>query len=118
MKRIQALIAAVIITSLIGLGMLAVGVNAALNPNTVPISDAPGFSPTTTATSSQDQAQINRLQNLVAQYQAQLNQANAQIQDYQGLLEQLQQRGIIRINSDGTIQLPRRSFGGGDDGGG
>jgi len=130
MKRVQALIAATIITGLIALGMLAIGVNAALNPNSVAASNAPGDPPTPTisagsATSSQTQAEINQLQNLIAQYQnrekqyqAELNQANSQLQQYQALLAELQRRGLIRINSDGSIQLRSRGFGFGDDGGG
>ncbi len=132
MKRIQALIAAVMITGLVGLGMLAIGVNAALNPNVVAAKDAPGDPSTTdVATSSQTSArissqaqdQINRLQDLVAQYQnrekqyqTQLNQADTQLQQYQALLVEMQRRGLIRINGDGSIQLPRRGLGG-DDGG-
>lgn len=126
MKRIQAVIAAVMITGLVGLGMLAIGVNAALNPNTVAVSNAPGDppAPAVAATSSQTQTQINHLQDLIAQYQnrekqyqAELNQADTQLQQYQALLAELQRRGLIRINSDGSIQLRQRGFGSGDDGG-
>lgn len=136
MKQIQALIAALIVTAVIGLGMLAIGVNAALNTNTVPVNDAPpsAAAANDSQISSQDasnliaqyqdrekqyqaqlnqaNAQIKQLNSLVAQYQdhekqyqAQLNQANAQTQDLQNILNELQRRGIIRINSDGTIQL-------------
>jgi septal ring factor EnvC (AmiA/AmiB activator) len=136
MKKIQALIAAVMITGLVGLGMLAIGVNAALNPNTVAASDSPGSAPAVAsdtsgsvsaavgATTSQAQTQIAQLQNLIAQYQnrekqyqAQLDQADTQLQQYQALLAEMQRRGLIRINGDGSIQLPRRGLGGGDDGG-
>jgi septal ring factor EnvC (AmiA/AmiB activator) len=126
MKRIQAVIAAVMITGLVGLGMLAIGVNAALNPNTVAVSNAPGDppAPAVAATSSQTQTQINHLQDLIAQYQnrekqyqAELNQADTQLQQYQALLAELQRRGLIRVNSDGSIQLRQRGFGSGDDGG-
>ena len=121
MKRLYALIAAAVITGLVGLGMLAVGVNAALNPNTVAASNAPGDPATdVNATSPDAQAQIKRLQDLIAQYQdrekqyqAQLDQSDAQLQQYQQLLVELQRRGLIRINSDGSIQLPRRGLGGG-----
>jgi peptidoglycan hydrolase CwlO-like protein len=149
MKRIQALIAAVIITGLVGLGMLAIGVNAALNPNTVAVSDAPGSAPAAVSdppnssapagstTSAQAQAQVKQLQDLIAQYQnrekqyqaqldqyrnldkqyqAQVDQAAAQLQQYQALLVEMQRRGLIRINGDGSIQLPRRSSGGNDGG--
>jgi peptidoglycan hydrolase CwlO-like protein len=139
MKRLQALAAAVIITGLVGLGMLAIGVNAALNPNTVAASNAPGDPATDVSAASPDaQAQVKQLQDLVAQYQdrekqyqaqlnqyqsreqqyqAQLNQAGAQLQQYQQLLVELQRRGLIRINGDGSILLPRRGFGSGDNGG-
>ena len=121
MKQIQALVAAVIITGLVGLGMLAVGVNALLNPNTVAAGDAPGSALTSVSASSPDaSAQIKQLQDLVAQYQdrekqvqAQLNQADAQLQQVQQLLMEMQRRGLIRINGDGSVQLPRRGSGGG-----
>ena len=125
MKRLQALAAAVIITGLVGLGMVAIGVNAALNPNTVAASDAPGDPARSVSAASPDaQAQVRQLQDLVAQYQdrekqyqAQLNQVGAQLQQYQQLVVELQRRGLIRINGDGSILLPRRGFGSGDDGG-
>jgi len=140
MKRLQALAAAAIITGLVGLGMLAIGVNAVLNPNTVAASNAPGDPATNVSAASPDaQAQVNQLQDLVAQYQnrekqyqaqlnqyqsreqqyqAQLNQADTQLQQVQQLLMELQRRGLIRINSDGSILLPRRGLGGGGDNGG
>ena len=136
MKRLYAFIAAAIITGLVGLGMLAIGVNAALNPNTVAASNAPGDPATDVSAPSPDaQAQVRQLQDLVAQYQdrekqyqaqldqenkqlqqyqAQLNQENMQLQQYQQLLIELQRRGLIRINGDGSIQLSRRGQGGGD----
>lgn len=125
MKQLQALIAAVIVTGLIGLGMLAIGVNAALNPNTVAPSNTPGDASASVSTASPEaQAQIKQLQDLIAQYQnrekqyqAQLNQADTQRQQYQQLLMELQSRGLIRINSDGTIQLRARGLGRGDNGG-
>jgi peptidoglycan hydrolase CwlO-like protein len=121
MKRLYALIAAAIITVLVGLGMLAIGVNAVLNPNTVAASSTPGDPANNVSTKSPDaQAQVRQLQDLVAQYQdrekqyqAQLNQEDTQLQQYQQLLIELQRRGLIRINGDGSIQLPRRGLGGG-----
>ena len=122
MKRLYAFIAAAIITGLVGLGMLAIGVSAALNPNTVAASNAPGDPATNVSAPSPDaQAQVKQLQDLVAQYQdrekqyqAQLNQEDMQLQQYQQLLIELQRRGLIRINGDGSIQLSRRGQGGGD----
>ncbi len=154
MKRLQAFIAAIIITGLVAAGMLVIGLNAFFNTNAVQASDLPtsvaantpaGSNSTNTqsiaggptSTSAADQAKLAQLQNLVAQYQAreqqyharekqyqdqlnqaatQLQQANSQLQQYQQILMALQQRGIIRIGSDGSVQLGRFGFGG-DDGG-
>ncbi len=121
MKKLGAFVAAVIITGLVGLGMLAIGVNALLNPNTVAAADAPSEAALdVSATSPDTQAQIKQLQDLVAQYQnrekqyqEQLSQANTQLEQYQQLLVEMQRRGLIRINGDGSIQLPRRNSGGG-----
>jgi peptidoglycan hydrolase CwlO-like protein len=124
MKRLEALVAGAFITGIIALCILAIGVNAALNTNTAPIADSPSDPAPAVASASTDlQAQINQLQNLVQQYQnrekqyqAQLNQSNARLQQYQTLLQDLQRRGIIRINADGSIQLRARgSNQGGDD---
>ncbi len=110
MKRVQALIAAVIITALVGSAMLAVGLSAVLNPNAVAASNAPASGATVADANSAGagtvpadaQAQINQLQNQIAQDQA-------QIQQYQALLQEMQQRGLIRLNGDGSIQLRQRS---------
>ncbi len=116
MKRITAIIAAAVVTALIAFGMLVVGASAIFNPNSVPVSDSPVSSAavSNTTTDPQAQAEISRLQSLVSQYQnreqqyqAQLNQLNQQVQQYQDILVQLQQRGIIRIGQDGSIQLRR-----------
>ncbi len=117
MKRIQAIIAATIITGIIAAGMLVIGASAILNQNTVPVSNSPSAAPAVTnitSTDPQAQAEINRLQSLVSQYQnreqqyqAQINQLNGQVQQMTDILNQLQQRGIIRIMNDGSIQLGR-----------
>ncbi len=106
MKRILALVAAFVMTGLVALCMLAVGGAALFNPNSVPVSNSPS-APSSVAASADPstQAQVAELQNEIAQYQQQLDQANAQLQDYQNLLTALQQRGLIRILSDGTIQI-------------
>ena len=133
MKQILALVTAVIVTATIGLGMLAIGVSAATNPNSVPVnntpnsavapSDPPADAQATSAQASeliaqyqnrekQYQAQINQLNSLIKQYQSreqqyqtQLNQVSSQEQALQSILVQLQQRRIIRILNDGTVQL-------------
>lgn len=131
MKRIQAIVAAFVVTAFVGFGMLAIGVSAAFNPNSVPVSDSPADPSAVSAAEAnpqssqssdlvaqyqsrekQYQAQINQLNNLIAQYQSrekqyqtQLDQATGQVQQLQQVLNELQKRGIIRILSDGTIQL-------------
>jgi predicted PurR-regulated permease PerM len=117
MKRLAALIAATIITTIVGVGMLAIGANVLLNPRPVAASGATDLS-SAVSTGDSTPDQIASLQNAIVQYQnrekqyqAQLDQAQAQIQEYESVLMQLQRLGIIRINSDGTIQLGRRSVG-------
>ncbi len=104
MKKFQALIAAFVMTGLVAICMLAVGGAALQNPNSVPVSNAPG-APSGVAASADPSAQVTELQNEIAQYRQQLDQANAQLQQYQDLLNALQQRGVIRIQSDGTVQI-------------
>ncbi len=112
MKRLQALIAATIITGLVAFAMLLIGVNALLNASSV----RPSNSPTAQVVSipngsSVDQGQVAQLQNEVSQYQQQLDQANQQLQQYQQVLTGLQQMGIIRVGNDGTVQVRTRGFG-------
>ena len=130
MRHFSALIAAFLITGLIGFAMFTVGTNAILNKDTVPMSNAPGSSSSVQTTDTPDptQAQIQQLQNLISQYQArekqyqqreqqyqsqldqatqQLNQENSQLQAYQQLLFELQRRGVIVVGRDGSILIPR-----------
>jgi septal ring factor EnvC (AmiA/AmiB activator) len=139
MKKIQAIGAAIFMTILIGICMLAIGVNAALNPNTIPVTDASSVvAPSeidSVAQTQQGNSLIAQYQDREKQYQAQLNQANAQIQQLnnavtqyqarekqyqtqlaqanttaqqlQSILNELQKRGVIRIMTDGSIQIRR-----------
>jgi outer membrane murein-binding lipoprotein Lpp len=118
-KQIPAIIASLLITLVIGLGMFFMGGDAVLNPNGVPVQNSPGAvstaDPSTTA-----QAQVQQLQSLVTQYQqreqqyqselsaaqTQLNQASTTIQQYQRLLQALQSRGLITIDNSGKVFLP------------
>lgn len=123
MKRLEAIIAAAIITGVVALCMLLIGINALLNPNSVRASDAPTSAVLNASTGAADQTPISQLQNLITQYQnrekqyqdreqqyqTQLDQANAQIQQYQQVLAELQQSGVIRITNDGQILLRRGS---------
>jgi len=104
MKHISALFAALLITGLIGLGTLAIGVNALVNRNTVAIQNSPADAAALAPAASSPDTQ--QLQQLVNQYQAELDQANFQIQQYQSLLVALQQRGLIVIGQDGNVYIP------------
>lgn len=127
MKRLEAVIAAAIITGVVALSMLLIGINALLNTNSVAVSDSPATASTSTIAPSAPsavvgQAQVKQYQNLISQYQnrekqyqAQLDQANQQLQQYQQVLGQLQNAGVIRITSDGQIFMPRRGDGGDGD---
>ena len=119
MKKIPALIAVIITSAVIVLMMMVVGMNALLNPNTVTAASAPGDSAATALTG--DSAQVQQLQARIAeyqsrekQYQSQLNQveaslqqANSDLQQYQQVVDTLQQVGLIRIDQNGQISLPR-----------
>ena len=114
LKRILAVLTAALITGLVGFAMLAVGVNAVLNPNTVPVSNTAAVS----APASQTQTQVEQLQSLIEQYQnreqqyqARLDQDEAQLEQYQSLLMELQRRGVIRVNRDGSLQLRQSGLG-------
>lgn len=111
LKRLYAFFAALTITGIVALCMLAIGVSAAVNPNTVPIADSPS-DPVSASASASTPAQIDQMQSLIQQYQnrekqyqTQLNQMTTQLQQYQSLQQDLQRRGIIRINADGSYQL-------------
>ena len=109
-KQIAALSAAFLITACLGLGMLIMGANAVLAPNSRSAASAIQAVP---AAANSQADQVARLQSLVAQYQQreqqyqkQLNtaqqelaQASSQLQQYQQIFQVLQQRGVLRFNS-------------------
>ena len=116
MKRLQALIAATLVTGMVAVAMLLIGVNALLNTNGVRPSNSPTAQMVSAAGSTAtDPSQVAQLQNEVTQYQQQLVQANQQLQQYQQVLVGLQQMGVIRVGNDGTIQVRARGFGGDGD---
>ena len=118
-KQIPAIIAALLITLAIALGMFVMGGEAVLNPNGVQVQNAPG-AVSTVDPASTTQSQLQQLQSLVAQYQqreqqyqtelstaqTQLDQATTTIQQYQRLLQALQSRGLITIDNSGRVFLP------------
>ena len=130
-KSLIAIMAALIITTCVGVGIFAIGGAAFMNKNGTTAANSPVQAATTSAAvlnSPQQSAQIAQLQSLVSQYQdrekqyqqreqqlqSQLDQANAQVQADQQTVQQaqlilsaLQQRGLIRITSDGRIFITR-----------
>ncbi len=131
-KQAPAFFAALLITLVVGMGMVVIGGNAAVNKNSVPVLDAPSQNSQAASgapdPASSSQTQVEQLQALVAQYQAreqqyqdqlnsaqqqlseaqsQLDQASETVQQYQRVLLILQRRGLIQIDQDGRIFLPR-----------
>lgn len=123
-KQWPALLAAFVITLVLGLAMAALGLNALVNQNSVPIQTASALDQTLNS----DPVTDDQAGSLIAQYQAreqqyqtqlqqaadQLNTANAQLQQYQSLVSALQQAGVIQITSDGRVFVSRGGFGEGE----
>jgi hypothetical protein len=55
MKRLQGLIAATVVTGIVAVGMVGIGVNAASNTNSVPVSDSPAQTDQVSAIAASDQ---------------------------------------------------------------
>jgi signal transduction histidine kinase len=116
MKHVSAIITAVIITLVIGVGIMVIGVNALTNKNTVALQNSTNASVsgnrlTSTsnnsgASSASSLSEVQQLQQQVNDLQSQLDQENQVIQQYQSLLIALQQRGVIRVDQKGNIYLP------------
>jgi peptidoglycan hydrolase CwlO-like protein len=128
-KQLPALIAAVLMTVFIALVMVVTSANALLNKNAVDPSNSASTSAATEAASNASQAQIKQLQDRINEYaqreqqyqqreqqaqqtisndQQQLQQAALQVQQIQQLLSALQDRGLIRIQNNGTILITGR----------
>lgn len=110
-KHFSAVLAALVITGIIGFGIFTIGVSALTNKNTVPLQNTPGQAASTTgSTASADPSTANtsvqQLQQEVTSLQSQLNQENQVISQYQSLLQVLQQRGVIVIDRNGNIYIP------------
>lgn len=121
-KHLAALVAALVMTVLIAVAMLAFGVNALLNHNVVTTVQA--AEPTSTgaapAQGASDQAVIDQLQAQIAEYQAretqyqtelqnaadQINQLSQQNQQFSSLIAALQNAGVIQITPDGRVFIP------------
>ncbi len=113
MKHFSAIVAAVLITTVVGLGIFVIGANALTNKNIVPLQNTPTSStgnnsnavPISTTTTN-----VQQLQQEVTQLQSQLNQDNQALQQYQSLLVVLQQRGLISVDSNGNITIRQGGF--------
>jgi peptidoglycan hydrolase CwlO-like protein len=123
MKPIPALFAALIMTGIVGLAMLGIGANALLNHNTQPtLNSASAASSSTVSNVASSSSQVQQLQARISEYQAreqqyqsqlqsleqQVGQEQQQVQIFQQILGELQARGVIAIQGDGTILIPRR----------
>jgi TolA-binding protein len=119
MKHVSAIITALVITAIVGLGIMVVGVSALTNTNTVPLQNSPNtsvsgnnqaiISSNSTAPSASTGLDIQQLQQQVSNLQSQLDQASQVLQQYQSLIVVLQQRGLIYIDNNGNIYLPQGS---------
>ena len=124
MKHATALIAAFLITIVVGMGMFVIGGNAALNKDGSAPLDSPQQANSQQANSASpavdnNQARIDQLQNLVTQYQQreqqyqdelntaqqQLDQTNTTIGQYQQLFQALIQRGVIQVDQSGRVLI-------------
>jgi uncharacterized protein (DUF2252 family) len=117
-KALPALVAGLVMTIFIVVATLAVGLNAFFN-RSVSSAQAAGQ---VDLQASADQATLQDLQALVAQYQArevqykdelqqatdQISQINEQNQNYQQLVQALQNAGIIQIRPDGRVLISRQ----------
>ncbi len=117
-NTLPAFMAALLITVIIGAGMLMMGQDA-LSTSTVQAAAAQSSSAISAETTAQFQQALAQYQTRETQYQAELTQAienintanqqielaNQQIQQYQSLLTQLQTSGLITIGSDGTVTV-------------
>jgi hypothetical protein len=107
MKHFSAIITALLITAVIGFGIVVIGLNALTNSNTVALQNSPNnnVSGNSLSTIGDNSAQVQQLQVQMSEMQSQLNQAGQAIQQYQSILITLQQHGLIRIDQNGNIYL-------------
>jgi len=118
-KSIPALIAAVLVTVVLGSGMFLIGQNA-LGASTAKAEAAAANTVTVSAnTTAQYEQIVAQYQARETQYQAEIAQASQQIdtanqqlatnsqqiQQYQSLISQLQNNGLITVANDGTVTI-------------
>jgi multidrug resistance efflux pump len=136
MKSLPPILFALLMTGVIAVSMVLIGGNALFNKNSMPVANSPVVvSDMTNISSTTSNQQVSAMQQLINQYQErekqyqaqvneavqrlnqanqQLQQANGQIQQanqavatYQQVLQELQRRGLIRIDNSGQIFLGR-----------
>jgi len=121
-KTISAFLAAALITLLLAGSMFLVGQDAQAASAAAQAAVDSGDQ---SATIQALQSQLTQYQALEQQYQQQLTQAadrinndtqqiaqaNQQLAQYQSLLTQLQENGLITMNSDGTISIVTQQTG-------
>ena len=124
-KTFPAFAIALGMTFFLAICILAFGVNALLNRNTVPVQAANASASAPAAQA--DPASVQQLQSTIATYQSreaqyqtqlqqaadQINQLTQQNQQYQSLINYLQNVGVIRIGTDGRVYLNRNVGDGG-----
>jgi uncharacterized protein HemX len=118
-RILPALIAALSMTVIIGLAILAFGLNALLNQNlsVAQAASQPDTEVATDLTTIQDlQAIMSQYQVRETQYQSELQQAAEQINEisqqnlqYQQLFQALQNAGLIQLTSDGRVFISRNA---------
>jgi len=118
-RILPALIAALSMTIIIGLAILAFGLNALLNQNlsVAQAASQPDTEVATDLTTIQDlQAIMSQYQVRETQYQSELQQAAEQINEisqqnlqYQQLIQALQNAGLIQLTSDGRVFISRNA---------
>jgi uncharacterized protein YlxW (UPF0749 family) len=120
-RQLPALLAAFLVTAFIALAMSVMSVNALFNPNSVAVSDS-STSAKGQAALSPEQAQIQQLQARINEYQQreqqyqtllerdqqQLQQLATQLQQFQQFLFELQNRGLIRVQDNGSVVITGR----------
>jgi len=121
-KSIPTLIAAVLVTVVLGSGMFLIGQNA-LGASTAKAEAAATVVTASADTTAQYEQIVAQYQTRETQYQAEIAQASQQIdtanqqiatdsqqiQQYQDLLSQLQNSGLITVASDGTVTINQAS---------
>ena len=118
-KHYTALLAAFVITICVAAGMFLISANALMNKNGISVANSPAQATATAEVRTAEQAQIQQLQSQIAEYQSretqyqnelnnagqQLQQASDQLRQYQMLLQALQTRGYIQIESNGQVLI-------------